>query len=244
MTLGRLLISGSALILLTSGTVALMRLTAGRSAGPPLRTRAASAPEVRAQSPGPVAASLAGELLDTLPGGVTLEDIRVFWPAPRFSVRGHAGWTPDRVSDLEAWGARWSRTGGAATPRLEGWFRRLDTGPDRQGLVSFEFVLRPDSSIVASPAATSPDRVPRPLVDPAWSDLLLEAGRWGGARLVSLESEGRPGLRAAFAGSRTELLATLEWLERSRLPMERAWLGVAESGRGGLSLLIDVPPNR
>lgn len=73
--------------------------------------------------------------------------------------------------------------------------------------------------------SNAPDRSARPVVDPDWSDRLLEIGRWNGVALVTLEPKPGAGVRVAYAGRQSELLAALESIEQSGLPLTRVWLG-------------------
>jgi hypothetical protein len=86
-----------------------------------------------------------------------------------------------------------------------------------------------------------PDRVPRPMIDPAWKTGLLEAIQGSRVRLVELENNGGAGVRAVYAGPPDALLAVLARLERKRLPFERVWIGpLGESAAAGLQLRVEV----
>jgi hypothetical protein len=137
---------------LIAGSLALM-FRSGGAPGPapgPARVTASAdsipgAPLPAAESPGPTfAADLAGRLLTSLPAGCVLEDVRVLWPGPWFSVRGHAAWSPGFTGRLKSWGAGWTDTRDPAGRRYENWFRRFETTADSLGFVTFEFLLLPE----------------------------------------------------------------------------------------------------
>lgn len=149
------LIAGSLILILRPGRAP--AAAPGAPAGPAaaLTSRAPAGPGPGGSSPGPrsaaagavqpaFAADTAGRLLRSLPAGCVLEDVRVLWPGPWFSLRGHAvggGAVTDR---LKRWGAGWDGTRDPAGRSYENWFRRLEADPDAPGTVTFEFVLLPE----------------------------------------------------------------------------------------------------
>lgn len=141
MTVGRLLGTGFVLLLAGAGALLLGRAVDRPRPAPAATGRPASPPEAHEPEGLPVAATARG-LLRSLPEEVRLDDLRVSWPGPGFSVRMHAPSTGGLTGRLEAWGRDWSGRR-APSGQYDGRFLRFDATPDAFGFRTFEFVLAP-----------------------------------------------------------------------------------------------------